>query len=95
MRLEWSIAARGDRARILEYISHESLLSALQVDERIDAIDAQLRQFPSSGRQGQVPGTRELVVQRTPYIAIYELRGDLVFILRVIHGAQKWPPSAY
>jgi toxin ParE1/3/4 len=46
-----------------------------------------------SGRRGKVPGTRELLVQRTPYVAIYELRGDLVFILRIIHGGQQWPPK--
>jgi len=45
-----------------------------------------------SGRRGRVPRTRELVIQRTPYIAIYALRSDLVFILRIVHGAQQWPP---
>lgn len=93
MRLEWSIGSRADRARILEHIAQDSLISALEVDERIGSIDAQLRQFPSSGRSGKVARTRELVIQRTPYIAIYELRGEMVFILRIIHGAQKWPPS--
>jgi toxin ParE1/3/4 len=93
VRLEWSVGARADRTRIIEYISHNRLLSALEVDERIGAIDPQLRRFPDSGRPGKVRGTRELVVQRTPYIAIYEIRDDVVFILRVIHGAQRWPPK--
>jgi plasmid stabilization system protein ParE len=48
--------------------------------------------FLQSGRRGKVSGTRELLVPRTPYVAIYEVRGDLVFVLRVIHGAQQWPP---
>lgn len=92
MRLEWSVDSRADRSRILDYIAEESLTSALEVDERIGSIDPQLRQFPLSGRRGKVAGTRELVIPRTPYIAIYELRGELVFILRVVHGAQQWPP---
>lgn len=92
MRLEWSISARADRNRILQYIAQDSLRAALEVDERIGAIDPLLRQFPERGRPGIVPGTRELVVHRTSYIAIYEIRGDLVFVLSVIHGAQQWPP---
>lgn len=92
MRLQWSISARADRASILDYIAQESLSSALEVDERIGAVDPQLRQFSESGRRGKVRGTRELLVGRTPYVVIYEVRGDLIFVLRVIHGAQQWPP---
>jgi len=92
VRLEWSIDSRADRARIIEYISQDSLAAALAVDERIDAIDRQLRQFPMSGRRGKVRGTRELVIPRTSYIAIYRVRDDQVFILRIMHGAQRWPP---
>jgi toxin ParE1/3/4 len=46
------------------------------------------------GRVGRVAGTRELVLSRTPYIVIYELRGpdEEIYILRLLHGAQRWPP---
>ncbi|HUB43679.1 MAG TPA: type II toxin-antitoxin system RelE/ParE family toxin [Acetobacteraceae bacterium] len=37
-------------------------------------------------------GTRELVVARTPHIVIYEIEGETVRILRVLHSAQRWPP---
>jgi toxin ParE1/3/4 len=39
----------------------------------------------------QAGDTRELVITRTPYIAPYRIEGDVVRILRVIHGAQIWP----
>ena len=44
-----------------------------------------------SGRPGRVPGTRELVIPRTPYVAAYALTRDCIRILRVLHGAQMWP----
>ena len=36
--------------------------------------------------------TRELVVAGTPYIVIYRVGRERIDILRVVHGAQRWPP---
>ena len=47
--------------------------------------------FAESGLPGRVDGTRELVIDRTPYIAAYRVAGVTVQILRVLHGAQRWP----
>ena len=52
-----------------------------------------LDHFPELGRPGRVAGTRELVVRGSPYLAVYELYGPDVAILRVLHGAQLWPPG--
>jgi toxin ParE1/3/4 len=46
--------------------------------------------YPRIGRSGGVEGTRELVISNTPYIVIYRIR-ERVEILRVRHGAQRWP----
>jgi toxin ParE1/3/4 len=45
------------------------------------------------GRIGRVKGTRELVISRTPFIAVYRIAGQRIEILRFLHGAQKWPVS--
>ena len=50
-----------------------------------------LLEFPESGRPGRVVGTRELVVPRTPFIAVYSVTVDRLRILRILHGAQLWP----
>jgi addiction module RelE/StbE family toxin len=47
--------------------------------------------FPEIGRPGRIDGTRELIIQRTPYIAAYRIAGKTIRILRVLHGAQMWP----
>jgi len=26
-----------------------------------------------------------------PFIAIYRIRGDVVEVVRILHGARKWP----
>ena len=91
MQLEWSIFAQADREAIFDYIEADSPQAAITVDDRIREQAEGLMKFPELGRPGRVDGTRELVIQRTPYIAAYRIAGNTVRILRVLHGAQIWP----
>jgi toxin ParE1/3/4 len=50
-----------------------------------------LADAPRLGRPGRVGGTRELVITGTPYIAAYRLGPQRAEVLRVLHGAQRWP----
>jgi toxin ParE1/3/4 len=56
--------------------------------------ETQLPRMPESGRLGRVPGTRELVVTGSPYFLPYRIVGDTIQILRVMHGARRWPTRA-
>ncbi len=91
MRLRWSVAAFTDRESIFDYIVSESPQAAIAIDEQIQLAAEGLTDFPESGRPGRVEGTRELVVVRTPYIVAYRLSEETISILRVLHGAQRWP----
>jgi toxin ParE1/3/4 len=91
VHLEWSLFALADREAIFDYIEQDSPKAAVVVDDRIEQQVEGLEQFPEMGRQGRLEGTRELVIQRTPYIAVYRIAGNTVRILRVLHGAQQWP----
>lgn len=91
MQLEWSVFAQADREAIFDYIEADSPQAAITVDDRIREQVEGLMKFPELGRPGRVDGTRELVIQRTPYIAAYRIAGNTVRILRVLHGAQMWP----
>ena len=91
MRLEWSLFALADRDGIFDYIEAENPHAAAAVDDRVGTQAQQLMQFPESGRPGRIEGARELVIQRTPYIAVYRIMDGSVRILRVLHGAQQWP----
>ncbi len=65
---------------------------AARITTRIIASVQQLATFPMSGRSGRVPGTRELVISSTPFIAAYTIEDDRIVILAIYHGAQQWPP---
>lgn len=91
MRILWSRDAGRDRDRIFDHIAPDNFSAAVSNDEKIAAIEGQLMRFPLSGRLGRVPGTRELVIHHTPYIAVYAVDDSVVRVLRVIHGAQQWP----
>jgi toxin ParE1/3/4 len=61
------------------------------VAQHIREAVAILRDYPAAGRPGRVPNTRELTITSTPYILPYRVRGEMVEILRVLHGARKGP----
>jgi toxin ParE1/3/4 len=75
-------------------MSHCGISVAHKTLTRIRKAIENLARFPDIGRHGRLDGTRELVVPRTQYFAVYERRGRQVVILRVLHMAQEWPPSA-
>jgi toxin ParE1/3/4 len=91
VRLVWAQHALADRDAIFTHIEAESPRAAVSVDDRIVAAVRRLLEFPESGRPGRVVGTRELVVPRTPFIAVYSVTVDRLRILRILHGAQLWP----
>jgi addiction module RelE/StbE family toxin len=47
--------------------------------------------FPIIGRLGRVSGTRELVIPETKYIVAYRIVDEVIHILAILHGAQRWP----
>ncbi|MBV8358800.1 MAG: type II toxin-antitoxin system RelE/ParE family toxin [Deltaproteobacteria bacterium] len=73
------------------YIARDDVAAAARMVERIASAVDQLASHPALGRPGRVPGTRELVISGTPYIVPYRIRGEMVEVLRVFHGARKWP----
>ena len=91
MRVVWTARALRDLAALRAYTSQDNLPAAERQVELVLATVAGLARFPDIGRPGRRSGTRELVVGRTPYIVPYRVRGELVEVLRVLHGRQRWP----
>ncbi len=92
MRLFWTPEALGDRRAIYGYIEADNPTAAHELDELLSEKATQLIDHPGLGRPGRVNGTRELVAHQN-YIVIYDVAGDLVRVLRVLHAARIWPPS--
>ena len=50
-----------------------------------------LKQWPKRGRPGREEGTREILFQPLPYVAVYRLTAQTIEILRIYQGAQDRP----
>lgn len=93
MKLIWLPLARRLRFAQLDYIAERNPHAAVRVDDEIEHQADNLQEHPDMGRVGRVKGTRELVIQRTPFILVYRVRAraDCVEVLRILHAAQQWP----
>ena len=91
MRLGWTRQAQEVRRAIREYIAVENPSAALDLDELLSEKSARLVDHPGLGRPGRLQGTRELVAHRN-YILVYDVAGDYVRVIRVLHAARQWPP---
>ena len=91
MQLRWSEDAADDLERITNYLFEETPQHAPALVRAIYKAPAALLSFPHRGRPGKKVGTREIVLSPLPYIVIYRIAGDVIHVLRILHGAQKWP----
>ncbi len=91
MRVKWLRRALHNLDAEAAYIAQDSPQSATAFVIHLMENAAMLASHPQMGRPGRVPGTRELVITRFPYILPYRVREQNVEILRVFHTARKWP----
>ena len=69
MKIVWSPEAVEDLVSLRAYIAEDSPATAQRtVRLIIESIEQLLPDNPRMDRAGRVPGTRELVIPRTPYI---------------------------
>jgi toxin ParE1/3/4 len=90
--LEWRQAAREDLLAIIDYISDDNPAAAQALKDEIEGKVSRLLEHPKLYRSGRIPDTREMVVHRS-YVVIYTEDKTTISILRVLHGAQQWPPA--
>ena len=92
MKPVWSPEAIDDLVALRAYIADDDNAAAQRIALCIiDTVEKLLSENEDIGRPGRVPGTRELVIARTPFTVPYRLQGEVLQILRVLHGARRWP----
>ncbi len=91
MKVVWTPEAQQDRADIWDYIATESPLAAARMDELFGLAAARLARHPLLGKPGRVPGTRELIPHESDRL-VYEIEGEAVWVLALVHTARQWPP---
>lgn len=94
MNIVWSPEAIEDLVSLRAYIAEDNPAAARRIVLRIiQVIELLLPENPHSGRPGRVPGTRELIIPRTPYVVPYRVQRDTLQILRIYNSARRWPDS--
>jgi len=92
MRIEWTTGAANDLNNICDYTEeHHGASRARRTALQIYRETGRLAPLPYVGRPGRKAGTRELVFADLPFLAIYRIRAEVVEIVRILHGAQRWP----
>jgi toxin ParE1/3/4 len=91
VRIRWTRRADCDLDALADHLGgrsqpHSTVLRIIEVVEH-------LADHPHLGRPGRIPDTRELVISGTPYIVPYRVRDDALEVLRVLHGAMRWPDT--
>ncbi len=93
MQVRWTPRAQTDLNNQMDYIAHDNLQAANRMRKMVYGHTQLLEKTPEIGRAGIVAGTRELILSGTPYIAVYRVKEEFVEILRLLHGAQQYPPA--
>lgn len=91
MRVIWTSQAQQDRADIWDDIAADNPRAAVRMDEPFSDAAAHLAEHPALGRPRKIAGTRELIPHEG-YRLIYEIDGETLWILALVHTARQWPP---
>ena len=91
MKVVWTPEARRDRADIWDYLAADNPGAATRMDLLFSDAAASLSDLPTRGRTGPIAGTRELIPHES-YRLVYEIEGETVWLLALVHTARQWPP---
>ena len=91
MEIRFTELAAEDLQNIKEYIYKNNQKAAKElVGHIIEKIETIIAFNPHTGRAGRILRTRELVITKYPYIVPYQVRENVIYILRVLHTSRKW-----
>jgi plasmid stabilization system protein ParE len=94
MRVRWLQKAISNLDSEADYIAEVNASAAAEMFVYVKAKVDELGDYPSMGRPGRVPGTRELVIDHYPIVVPYRVIGDELHVLRVFHTRRK-PPNKW
>lgn len=89
MKVRFTPSVRVQFLSALAYIRQDNPRAAVQFRERVGTVLRRLEDFPNSGRV--VPEFPELPYREvviSPYRFFYRVKGEIVWIVAVWHGAQ-------
>jgi len=88
-RVAWTEVAWRDLERVADYLAEDSPAYAAALVRRVRDAARSLTEMPKRGRvvpEMDHEAVRELIL--SSYRLIYEVRGDDVYVLALVHGAR-------
>jgi toxin ParE1/3/4 len=94
VKVTWTHEAYNDRSEIYNYIEGVNPIAAVNMDEMFEKRVTQIASHPMIGRTGRIEGTREFVIHPN-YVIIYDIKGDYIRILGLLHTSRQWPHAKH
>jgi plasmid stabilization system protein ParE len=91
MRIRWTPAAAADLEHISNYLKDRHPRYRIPTMRKLYAAILSLKDWPHRGRVGREGGTRELLLEPLPDVAVYRVKEHSVEVLRIYHAAQDRP----
>jgi plasmid stabilization system protein ParE len=88
MRIAYTRRALSQLASVYEYLSVRSPQAAHNVRASIRATIARLVHMPMLGKLTDEPSVHVLIEPEYLYRVFYRIDGDLVTVIRILHGSQ-------
>ncbi len=89
MKIIWTEGAANDLTEIVDYISRDSFEAGRRVAKVIYDQTMSLTSMPYRGRKRSLDDARELLFIPWPYVAIYEVIDEIIFIAGIRHTSRK------
>jgi len=91
MRLTWSEYARYKYCEQISYIALRNPTAAEKIAASIEETLNKILLYPRIGRVGRYPDTLECLIKKTSLIIVYEIHGEVITVLNILHTSQNYP----
>ncbi len=90
IRIEWTESASFDLEEIADDLDFFRAGLADQIIARVHRATLPLADHPKLGPVVGRRGYRKWNVRNTPFLILYRIGGDTLFVTRVVHGSSDW-----
>ncbi len=91
MEIKWLVKALENFDSAAEYLHEHNPQAAKEFAQEVFVLTSLLKTNPAMGRAGRVFGTRELILQKFPYLIPYRVKNDCIEMLRVFPTRMNQP----
>ena len=90
MEIEWSLQAEADLEEIADYYGQFDPALPDRLIERAYQAPKILCEQPRLGARVDETGLRKWPVRKTPFLLFYQVLGERIAMVRVVHATSDW-----